>query len=299
MGNEILTEASRNSLINKSKSSKKGKERFNRRIKSRVSSSVREYNQIDMNKLFKSGILTVNVGVVGETDDYVVRISFGGFLEILHDELKRNNYKLELKVITRSLIIGFNKDDVYINCSCPDFFYRFGYWATKNNINTASVTNKSVKWRDKQFASGKSSTNYSGVGDPQNIPSNITNPHDTLGSACKHVLLVLSNNNWLLKVASVINNYIKYMEKNYKKAYADVIFPAIYGKEFEEPVQLSFDDKNRKYAKTSKDVLNKANKQYGDRNQKGQFTKGNQSGYKYTTNNNKDLDQISLFDDED
>ena len=45
------------------------------------------------------------------------------------------------------------------------------------------------------FLAGKSRTNYSGVGDPQTIPSDITNPNDTLGSACKHVLLVLSNTN--------------------------------------------------------------------------------------------------------
>ena len=163
-----------------------------------------------MDKLFKQDILTVNVSVNGETDDYVVRISFGGFLEILHDEIERNNGKLELKPITRALITGFNKADVFIGCTCPDFYYRFGYWTTRNGVSSI---------------------------DPQNIPSKITNPSDKLGSGCKHVLLVLSNNSWLIKCASVINNYIKYMEQHYKKLYADVIYPAIYKKPYEEPVQ--------------------------------------------------------------
>lgn len=294
----ILREDSRSDLLNKSKSSQKGRQRFKRRTKSRVANSVKEFNSIDMNKLFKDNILSVNINVAGETDNYVVRISFGGFLDILHDELKRNNDVLNLKVIVKSLLTGFNKDDVFINCSCPDFYFRFGYWATRNRINTAALDGRKVRWKDKGFSSGKSTANYSGVGDPQDIPSNITNPHDTLGSACKHVLLVLSNNSWLMKVASVIYNYIRYMEKNYQRVYADIMYPAIYQKPYEEPVQMQFGDTGRKYAKTGKDTLNKANKQ-DDRDDKGRFAQGNKSGQKFTARDRgEDPNQMSLFDDE-
>ena len=55
-------------------------------------------------------------------------------------------------------------------------------------------------------------------------------------------MLVLSNTVWLLKVASVINNYIKYMERYRQNDYAKIIYPAIYGKEYTQPVQLSIDD---------------------------------------------------------
>ena len=296
---EILTEDSRSSLINKSKSSQKGKERFKRRVKSRVANSVKEFNQINMNKLFKDNILSVNINVSGETDNYVVRISFGGFLDILHDETKRNGGVLNLKAITVSLVTGFNKDDIFINCSCPDFYYRYGYWTTRNKINTAELDNRSIKWKDKAFASDKSHTNYSGVGDPQNIPSNITNPNDKLGSGCKHVLLVLSNNSWLIKVASVIYNYIKYMEKNFQKMYADVIYPAIYQKPYEEPVQLTIFDKNRKYAKTDRKTIDAANK-HDDKDDKGRWTTGNTSGVKFAPSDKQtqDPNQMSLFDDE-
>ena len=85
-----------------------------------------------MNKLFKDNILTVNIEVIGETDTYIVRISFGGFLDLLQEELSRNNDVLELKVIIRALLTGFNRDNVYIGCNCPDFRYRYSYFATRN-----------------------------------------------------------------------------------------------------------------------------------------------------------------------
>lgn len=212
-----LTEDTRQQLLSKSRSSNEGgKSRYSRRVKSRVANTVKQYNSIDMNKLFKEDIITINISVNGETDNYTVRISFGGFLEVLRDEIKRGGGELNLRAIMRSLVICFNRDDVFISCSCPDWKYRFQYWATRNDINS---------------------------GEPQDIPADITNPQDKKGSACKHVLLVLSNNSWLIKVASVINNYIKYAKNHMEKAYADIIYPAIFGKKYEEPVQLDiFDD---------------------------------------------------------
>lgn len=260
----ILNEDSRNKLLSKSKSSTKGKQRFDRRSKSKVANSVRQYNSIDMNKLFKDNILTVNISVNGETDDYTVRISFGGFLDILRDLVEDNVENLNLRNITRALITGFNRDDVYIFCSCPDYHYRFGYWATKNQITS---------------------------GEPENRPSDITNPDDKLGSGCKHILLVLSNNNWLIKVASVINNYIRYMEKHYQNLYADIIFPAIFGRKYEEPTQMTFDDT----LSTDSDTLDKANK-YG--RERTQFQRGNEKGIRFAPSRNTDDGQLE-FDLED
>lgn len=283
---QSLNEASRNDLLSKSKSSVKGNQRYRRRVRSHVANSVREFNSIDMNRLFKNNILSVNINVQGETDKYVVRIAFSGFLDILHDELKRNNDKLDLKIIIKSLIVGFNKDDVYIGCTCPDSIYRFSYQQSQNKVDTYSLDGKKIYNKNL------------GMVDPQNIPANITNPHDTLGSGCKHTLLVLSNNSWIMKVASVINNYIKYMEKYYAKVYADIIYPAIYQKPYEGDVQLSIFDKNRKYAKTGKDTLDKANKATG-RDEKGRFIQGNEEGQKFTAKPGKDVSQVRIFDDED
>ena len=260
-----LNEDSRASLLAKSKSSKKGFERFKKRVKSKVANSVKQFNQIDMNKLFKDNILTVDIKVKGETDEYQVKISFGGFKGLIQDQIKKSG-KFDLKAVTRALITGFNKDDVYIHCSCPDWQYRYAYFATRNKIN-----------------SGASETRA----------SNITNPDDKLGSACKHVLLVLSNTSWILKVASTIYNYVNYMEKHYQKLYADIIYPAIYGKKYEEPVQMDILDGDN--LETDSDTIDKSNQYAVD---KSRFQKGNTQGVRFTPTKDKES-QISVFDETD
>ena len=99
-----------------------GKNRYERRLKQKVSKSVKQYNEIDMNKLFKDNILDVSVEVNGETDNYIVTMSFGGFLDYLHEQLIKNNEKLDLRTISRALVSAFNDGNVYIHCSClhPD-----------------------------------------------------------------------------------------------------------------------------------------------------------------------------------
>lgn len=259
-----LHEDSRSSLLSRSKQTDKGFLRFKKRVKSRVANSVKQYNAIDMNKLFKDDILTVDVNVKGETDNYTVKITFGGFLELLKDQIERQQGKLDYKAVTRALINGFNKDDVYISCTCSDWKYRFAYYATKNQITS---------------------------GDAENRPSDITNPDDALGSACKHVLLVLSNTSWLLKVSSTIYNYINYMEKHYEKLYADIIYPAVYGKAYEEPVQLDlFDDDS---LDTDTDMIDKSNE---FARTKGQFKQGNTQGVRFAPKS-KDNNQVDLLDD--
>ena len=244
-------------MISKSKRSQKGFERFKKRVKSRVANTVKQYNAIDMNKLFKQDILTVDVQVRGETDTYTVKISFGGFCELLHDQIESSGL-LNLKAVTRALVNGFNRNDVYIHCSCPDSQYRFSYWQTKNKINS---------------------------GEEENRPANITNPHDSLGTSCKHVLLVLSNESWLLKVASVIYNYINYMGKHYKKLYVDFIYPAIYQKDYEEPVQLDMFDDNE--LATDSATIDTSNRYAATKNQ---FKPGNDYRFKH----GEDKNQIKL-----
>ena len=136
---KILNEDSRQQLISKSKSGQPYKtmagNRFTRRTRSKISQSTKEYNEIDMNKLFKKGILDVQIKIMGETDTYKVRISFGMFTQYIQKEIKKNNDKFEYKVIVQALTSAINDEkDVYVFCSCKDWHYRFGYFATINNI---------------------------------------------------------------------------------------------------------------------------------------------------------------------
>lgn len=243
----IINEDSRQELVAKSKRSQKGLQRYKKRLKSRILSSVKEFNQIDMNQLFKDNIITIKIKIHGETDDYLVKISYGGVL----DEIKRllqPDQNIDLSILIRALINAFNRNDVYISCNCPDFYYRYGFYATVNKINS---------------------------GEPQLIPSKETNPDDTLGSGCKHILLVLANTSWIIKVASVIKNYIEYMKKNRQQLYANIIYPSIYGKKYEEPVQLSMD--NTSTLETDSDIIDKSNI---EARKKGQFEIGNQYRFK-------------------
>lgn len=261
-----LDEATRTQLIAKSKSSEKGKQRFERRSKSKVQNTTSAMNKIDMNKLFTEDILTVGVPVTGETDNYIVTISVSGILELLQDEVKRSG-RVSFREIARATINAFNREDVYINCSCPDFSYRFGFFASKNDFNS---------------------------GAPETRPSNITNPRDSLGSACKHVLLVLNNNSWIQRIARVISNYVHYMETHYPKMYADIIYPAIYGEEYKEPTQTSiFDDDT---LDSDADTLNNANRW---RQQSTRFQPGNTQGSRFDKSNREPEDQLSFDDNPD
>lgn len=264
-----LLEDRRVELVSKGKRGERekgdGKTRYEKRVKSSFASSTRSYNKINMNELFKDNILTVGIDVRGETNSYVVTIKFGGFLDLLRRRLEQQSGVLDLRSIIRALIDAFNSDDVYISCQCPDFFYRFGYWATVDNINS---------------------------GEPQLIPSDITNPNNKLGPGCKHIMLVLSNTGWLIKVASVINNYIRYFEQHRQKDYADIIYPAIYGKEYEEPVQLSMDDTDE--LESEEEVIDKTN-EYG--RTRTQFKPGNKEGIRFAPKS-ANVDQLSLEDEE-
>lgn len=158
--------------------------------------------------------------------------------------------------------------------NCKDFQYRFSYEATKNQYNS---------------------------GTPELRPAKITNPNDTKGAGCKHILLVLSNLDWLMKIASVINNYIRYSKDYLQRNYADYIFPVVYGVPYKKAVQMSIFDKEDIYGdailptdqKTIDDVI--ASSKVG-RTDKGTFTKGNPFEFKSNKENNNDLIDLEKDD---
>lgn len=405
MSKQILFEDRRSDLVARSKRAQKekdGKTRYQKRVKSRVSSSTKTYNRIDMNKLFKDNIMVVDIEVHGETDDYKVRISFGGFLDKLYKELKRKpDMKLELRDIIRAIVICFNNEDVYIHCTClhpstkiklldgtsptvKELKERFDSGEKlyaysvddKGDFKPGEIENVWISGSAKEFIkitldndkeiittpehpylnrqgiyveardlktdddlkfhkiksigyvnlddtpiydiTVKDYSNFlvdSGVilhncddwkyrmaywatldeinsGDPELIPSDETNPDNTLGPGCKHSLLVLSNTSWIIKVASVINNYVKYMEQHMQKLYAEIIYPAIYKKQYEEPVQLTIDDTEEETElDDNEETINKSNEEGRTR---GQFKQGNKQGIRFTPN--KDKDQITIDD---
>jgi hypothetical protein len=172
---------------------------------------------------------------------------------------------LSLRIVIRALLNSFNSDNVYIRCSCPDFQYRHAFWASKNNII---------------------------VGDKETRPSDKTNPNNKLGSGCKHIMLVISNTSWIIKLGSVVYNYYNYMEKHYKKMWADIIYPAVWDKKYEEPVQLDLDTIDVADLDTSSDMVDKSNIYARDKNK---FKKGNTQGIRFTPKS-RDEENKTIFD---
>lgn len=244
---QLLLELNRNQLINKSKHSdnykdqSKGKNRWERRNHSKIDRRVDQYNKIDMNTFFKKDELKIGINVHGETDDYVVTIRFNNALKAIANEIKRNNNKLEFKCVLIALQRTFNNGDVFVSCTCPDWKYRQSYYSTRDGYNS---------------------------GTPEIRASNITNPHDTKGGGCKHVNLVIGNIDWVMKIASVINNYIHYMEEHYQRLYADVIFPRLFNMSYQRAVQLNLFDTGSDEVSSDENEIKLSNR-YG--RTRGQF----------------------------
>jgi len=216
---QLLLEKSRRELIQKSVSADKtkayGTTRWDRRRYVSIFPTAANYNRLDMNALFKANLLDFLVPVhgdreIGKGKDYSVELLFEGICDKLKDELKRNNYKIEFKVIYRAIINAINASDVLVSCTCPDWKYRQAYAATTGQYN---------------------------AGRPELRPANITNPNDTKGAGCKHVMNVLGNLDWAMKLATCINNYILFMKDNYENLFAEIIWPAISGMTYDEAYQ--------------------------------------------------------------
>jgi hypothetical protein len=247
-----LDEATRTQLVAQSrnvgqyKDTSRGRNRMERKKYSKVANAVKAYNAIDMNKVFKQDILQVNIPVVGETDEYTVTIKIEGVIAEMQKNIKNNGNKMEFRTIIQSLTKVFNTTDVYVKCTCPDFKYRFAHW---NIIKNVSVDDSSA--------------------DP-GPGKGITNPNDDKGRGCKHVLLTLSNGEWMMKVASVINNYCHYLSEKKPEIFLKLVFPKLYGVPADEAAENDLVADNEDL-ETGKDLIDTVNDWAKNR---GKFQKG-------------------------
>lgn len=201
-----LNEKSRSELLSRSMTAKPTKTykttRFERRKlqKTRISNDI--FNRLDMNSVFKSDVLSLEIPVEGETATYTVTVVFDGICKDIQRELKKNEYKLEFKVIYKALVRAIRNQNMFIGCTCSDFKYRFQYFATKEKFNALQA---------------------------QLVPALQTNPDNDQGAGCKHILKVLDDISWAMQLATALNNYILYMQKNKTKLFNDIMFKSIYG----------------------------------------------------------------------
>ena len=209
-----LQEKSRSELLSKSMTAKPTKSynttRFERRKLQHMKTSASIFNKLDMNSVFKADNLSLEIPVEGETDNYIVTVLFDGICKDLQRELKKNDYKLEFKVVYKSLIRAVRNQNIFIGCTCKDYKFRFQYLATKGKYNALQA---------------------------QLVPAVQTNPDDDQGAGCKHILRVLDDLSWVMQLATALNNYILYMREHNEKLFNDIMFKAIYGMPYRTAIE--------------------------------------------------------------
>ena len=84
------------------------------------------------------------------------------------------------------------------------------------------------------------------------------------------MLLVLANGDWMMKVASVINNYCHFLSEKKPAAFLKLVFPKLYGVPADEAEQNGLVEDNEDL-ETGRDLIDLIN-EYG-RN-RGKFKKG-------------------------
>lgn len=216
-----LQEKSRSELLSKSMTAKPTKSynttRFERRKMQHIKISNNVFNSLDMNSAFKSDALSIELPVEGETDTYTVTVVFDGVCKDIQRELKKNDYKLEFKVIYKALVRAVRNQNIFIGCTCKDFKFRFQYFATKGKYNALQA---------------------------QLVPATQTNPSDDQGAGCKHILKVLDDLSWVMQLATALNNYILYMKKNKTKLFNDIMFKPIYGMPYRSAIEKGIIEEN-------------------------------------------------------
>ena len=209
-----LQEKSRSDLLSKSMTAKPTKAynttRFERRKLQTMKTSSSIFNKLDMNSVFKSDALSLEIPVEGETNTYTVTILFDGICKDIQRELKKNNYNLEFKVIYKAIVRAIKNQNMFIGCTCKDYKFRFQYIATKERYNALQA---------------------------QLVPATQTNPNNDQGAGCKHILKVLDELSWAMQLATALNNYILYMKKNKQKLFNDIMFRSIYGMPYRSAVE--------------------------------------------------------------
>lgn len=191
---DLLLEMNRNQLIQKSKSSdnykdtSKGRNRWERRNRSKIATRVDQYNKIDMNDFFKNDILKVGINVHGETDDYIVTIRYNGVLREIQNQIRLNNNKLEFKCVFIALQKVFNSGNVFVSCNClhPD-----------TKIKLLDGTTRTIEQMKLDFDSGKKLWVYSVDENGDFKPGEVENIWVS-GEATEFIKIILDNDEEIL-----------------------------------------------------------------------------------------------------
>ena len=168
-----LCEVTRKDLLSKNKN--EDPQKYARRI-----SYVSTIKPLPLAKqlFMDTGTLTVPIKV----GDYIVTIHLSGILKYIQDEMDIAHKDLpDRSLVYKALKKAVDNENIYVNCTCPDFRYRHSYFATMQDFK---------------------------YGDPERRPAKITNPNNK-GATCKHITAALTRpSQWLKYANSWINSVV-------------------------------------------------------------------------------------------
>ena len=153
------------------------------RFQKKANYKAKDFKNVDFKDLFENDNFTWSSRV----GDYVVTISFEGPFNLLQWQLKsmkgKNRWKrINHRMLTDALSKALDTEDLYIDCSCPDFKYRFKFWCTQADCN---------------------------YGLPQNTAPKVRNVKNNKGYCCKHILAVLYGKRWVPAAAKCWLDFIR------------------------------------------------------------------------------------------
>lgn len=146
---------------------------------------AKDFNNVDFEELFTSDSFVWRSRV----GDYIVTISFEGAFSNLYQLIRGwsgvNRWKkISLKLLTNCLTKALDEEDLQVDCTCPDFIYRFSYWLSRPDVD------------------GK-------YGVKQNVAPKVRNVNNNKGYVCKHVLSTLYGKRWVPAAAKAWLQYIQ------------------------------------------------------------------------------------------
>lgn len=135
-----------------------------------------------------------NLVITTFVGDYEQKIELTSFLDRLRNRVKSSQYyKINVDNIRTLLRNCFSDLDLRVNCTCADWRFRLAYRASEEGYI---------------------------YGERETRPANKTNPRDTKGSLCKHLIRVLSNYSWLSFLSGVVYRYLKNHVDELAKAFS-------------------------------------------------------------------------------
>lgn len=124
-----------------------------------------------------------NLVITTFVGDYEQKIELTSFLDRLRNRVMSSEYyKINVDNIRTLLRNCFSDLDLKVSCTCADWKFRLAYRASEEGYI---------------------------YGEKETRPAEKTNPKDTKGSLCKHLIRVLSNYSWLSFLSGVVYRYLK------------------------------------------------------------------------------------------